>query len=59
MVLNARSYCCYFLSYRDLEAMRLAEGTEVDHSPIYHRILKDLPELDKPIPRHLKPLTNF
>lgn len=34
ILLNVRWYCCYSLSYRDLEEMMQERGVEVDHSTI-------------------------
>jgi transposase-like protein len=55
ILLNVRWYCCYSLSYRDLEEMMAERGVEVDHSTINRWVLKFAPELDKRIRPFLNP----
>ncbi|MBD1851449.1 IS6 family transposase [Leptolyngbya sp. FACHB-711] len=55
ILLNARWYCCYSPSYRDLEEMMQERGMGVDHSTINRWVLKYAPELNKRIRPHLKP----
>ena len=59
ILLNVRWYCRYPLSYRNLEAMMMERGLEVDHSTINRWVLKYSPELDKRCRRHLKPTNDF
>jgi hypothetical protein len=55
---NVRWYCCYSLSYRDLEKMMQEREVELDHSTLNRWVLKYAPELDKRIRRHLKLTTD-
>jgi transposase-like protein len=47
ILLNVHWYCCYGLSYRDLEEMMAERGIEVDHSTINRWVLKYAPELGR------------
>jgi transposase-like protein len=58
ILLNVRWYCCYSLSYRDLEKMMQEREVELDHSTLNRWVLKYAPELDKRIRRHLKLTTD-
>jgi IS6 family transposase len=42
-----RWYCCYGISYRDLEQMMGERGVPVDHSTIYRWVQKYAPEIEK------------
>ncbi|MBW4526609.1 MAG: IS6 family transposase [Phormidium tanganyikae FI6-MK23] len=53
ILLNVRWYCCYPLSYRDLEEMMAERGVEVDHSTIHRWVLSYAPELDQRLRPHL------
>lgn len=55
ILLSVRWYCCYAVSYRDLEEMMADRGVRVDHSTINRWVLKYTPELDKQIRPHLQP----
>jgi transposase-like protein len=48
----------YSLSYRDLEAMMLERGLQVDHTAIYRWVQRYAPELDKRYRPHLKATTD-
>jgi IS6 family transposase len=55
ILLNVRWYCCYALSYRNLEEMMAERGVDVDHSTVNRWVLKYSTELDKRLRRYLKP----
>jgi transposase-like protein len=52
---GVRWYCCYPISYRQLEEMMCDRGVEVDHSTLSRWVRKYAPELDKRCRPHLKP----
>jgi transposase, IS6 family len=54
ILLCARWYLRYSLSYRDLEERMLERGLQVDHTTIYRWVQRSAPQLDKRCRPHLK-----
>ena len=50
-----RWYCCYGISYRELEVMLKERGVEVDHSTIHRWVLRYAPDLEKRLRRCYSP----
>src|SRR5258708_40291052 len=55
ILLCARWYVRYSLSYRDLEEMMVERGLTVDHSTLCRWVLAYAPELEKRVKPQLKP----
>lgn len=55
ILLSVLWYCCYPLSYYDIEEMMQERGVDVDRSTFNRRILKYAPVIDKRIRPYLKP----
>jgi len=54
ILLCVRWYCCYQLSYRDVEEMMRERGLLVDHTTVWRWVQKYAPEINRRIRPHLK-----
>jgi transposase-like protein len=54
ILLCARWYCRYLLSYRDVEEVMQERGLGVDHSTVFRRVQRYAPEINKRVRPHLK-----
>ena len=55
ILLNARWYLKYALSYRNLEEMMAERGVKVDHTTIMRWVHQYSPEIEKKVRRYLRP----
>jgi transposase-like protein len=54
ILLCVRWCCRYQLSYRDVEEMMRERGVDVDHSTVFRRVQRYVPEINKRIRPYLK-----
>ncbi len=57
ILLNVRWYSKYAKSYRNLKEMMAERGIKVDHTTIMRCVHQYLPEIEKKVRKHLRPLT--